>query len=72
MYHIKDEFDFKEKQRFYPEEVQKVTENLYRVEKIIKERTVDGKKQYFIKWLNYPDQYNSWIDEQDLVTSEQS
>lgn len=52
--------------RYYPEELQKVKENLYRVEKIIKTRKVNGKKQFFIKWLNYPDTYNSWVEENDL------
>ena len=53
--------------RFYPEEIQKINENLYRVKKILKKRTINGKKQCFIKWLNYPDNYNSWIDENDLI-----
>ena len=70
MYFIKDENDVKEKQRFYPEEIQKITENLYRVEKILNERIQDGKKQYFVKWLNYPEQFNSWIDDDDLVSKQ--
>jgi hypothetical protein len=48
-------------QRFYPEELQKVTENLHRIEKILKSRVKRGKTEYFVKWLNYPSNYNSWI-----------
>ena len=53
-------------QKFYPEQVQKVKENLFRVEKILKTRTRNGKKQLYVKWLNHPDNYSSWIDESDL------
>ena len=50
-------------QKFYPQDLQKITENLYRIEKIIKTRTRNNKKQYFVKWLNYPDTYNSWVED---------
>jgi len=52
-------------QRFYPQELQKITENLHRIEKVLRTRRVRGIKQYFVKWLNYPPQYNSWIDESE-------
>jgi transposase InsO family protein len=48
-------------QRFYPEELQKVTENLHRIEKVLKTRIKRGKTEYFVKWLNYPSNYNSWV-----------
>ena len=67
MFSIKDENDQKEKQRYYPEEVQKISENLYRVEKVIKTRTKNGKKQHYVKWLNYPDNFNSWIEDDNLI-----
>ncbi len=50
-------------QKFYPQDLQKITENLYRIEKIIKTRTRNNKKEYFVKWLNYPDTYNSWVED---------
>ena len=53
-------------QTFYPEQVQKVIGNVFRVEKILRTRTRNGKKQLFIKWINYPENYNSWVDENDL------
>jgi len=49
------------KQSFYPEQVQKIFDNEYRIEKIIKEKRVRGKLLFFVKWTNYPDSYNSWI-----------
>lgn len=62
-YHIKDYSGKELKRRFYPEEVQKVIENLHRIEKVIKTRKRKGKTEYFVKWLHYPDSYNSWITE---------
>ena len=52
--------------RYYPEQIQKINENLYRIEKIIKSRKYRGKKQHYVKWLNYADEYNSWVDDADL------
>jgi len=53
-------------QRFYPEELQKITENLHRIENGIKTRVRRGKKEHFVKWLNYPDSYNSWVPDKEL------
>jgi hypothetical protein len=55
--------------RFYPEELQKVkvdNDTIYRVEKIIKRRTVNGRKEVFVKWLNYPPSFNQWIPERNI------
>ncbi len=67
LYNIKDGRDNVSEIRYYPEELQRVKENLYRVEKIIKTRIIDGKKQSLIKWLNYPSSYNSWVEESDIL-----
>ena len=50
---------------FYPQELQKVikTDDVYRVEKILK-RT---KNQALVKWLGYPDKFNSWVNVKDLM-----
>ena len=61
-----------QEQKYYPEQIQKVRENLTRIEKILKTRKRNGKKQLYIKWLNYPDNYNSWIDETDLYDLRQN
>ena len=53
--------------RFYPEEVQKFTGVEYRVEKVIKSRTRNGVKQILVKWLNFTEDHNSWINESDYV-----
>ena len=53
-------------QIFYPEQLQKITENLHRIEKILKRRTRKGIKEIFVKWTNYPPTYNSWIAEKEI------
>lgn len=53
-------------QIFYPEQLQKITENLHRVEKILRRRKRSDIKEVFVKWLNYPSTYNSWIPEKDV------
>ena len=53
---------------FYSQELQKVGDKEdYRIEKIIDERRSKGKrKELFVKWLGYPDSFNSWIPQSYL------
>ena len=50
---------------FYAQELQKITkvDDVYKIEKIIKEE----KNRVFVKWLGYPDSFNSWVSKKDLV-----
>lgn len=41
-------------------------DEMYDVERIVGDRVVKGKKQYFIKWLGYPDAENTWEDEHNI------
>ena len=51
---------------WYPEEVQEITDNQYRIEKVLRSRTLpDGTKELFVRWEGWPDKYNSWIKETD-------
>lgn len=51
---------------WYEKELQKVIVDKYWIEKVIKRRTYHGEKQVFVKWLGYPDKFNSWISETEL------
>ena len=53
---------------FYAEELQKVVkkDDVYKIEKILKKRKKGRRVQYLVKWLGYPDTFNSWIFKQDL------
>lgn len=53
--------------KYHEEELQEVTETVHRVEKVIKSRVVDGKREYLVKWLGYNSSYNSWIPAEDLI-----
>jgi hypothetical protein len=53
---------------FYRQELQKVKDKkVYDVEKVMRTRKKGTKKQYLIKWMGYPDTFNSWVDEVDLT-----
>lgn len=52
--------------QFYAEELQLVRGDVFKVEKVIKSRTRRGRKEYFVKWLNFNDQHNSWISAKDI------
>ncbi|ELT99049.1 hypothetical protein CAPTEDRAFT_215988, partial [Capitella teleta] len=41
---------------FYEPELQKASQELYRVEKVVKK----GKTKSLVKWKGYPDSFNSW------------
>ena len=50
---------------FYEKELQKTknTSEVYIIEKIIRK----NKNKYIVKWRNYSDDFNSWIDKDDVV-----
>lgn len=56
---------------FYEQELQKVikTDNTYKIESILKHRTSNGKKEYLVKWLGYPDSFASWVAAEDITTT---
>ena len=68
VYRMKDLMGEDIKGIFYGKELQKVlkTDDVFRVEKVVEERTRKGKKEYIIKWMGYPDKFNSWVAEADL------
>ena len=34
---------------------------------ILKSKTVNGQKKYFVRWRGYPDSFNSWINQDQMV-----
>jgi hypothetical protein len=55
---------------FYDEELQAVDKDIQRdywkVERVVKERGAGRRKEYFVKWLGYPDSMNSWVKAGDI------
>ena len=41
----------------------KNTSEVYIIEKIIRK----NKNKYFVKWRNYYDDFNSWVDKDDII-----
>jgi len=48
---------------FYEQELQKTSQEVYRIEKIEKK----GKTKSLVKWRGYPESFNSWVDNKDLI-----
>ena len=48
---------------FYEKELQKTSQEKFRIEKVLKRK---GDKLY-VKWKGYDNSFNSWIDKKDLV-----
>jgi hypothetical protein len=52
---------------FYERELQKVyLEDIpyFKIEKVLRERRIrDGGREYFVKFKNWPDKYNAWVNE---------
>ena len=50
---------------FYTKELQLIhleSNDLYIIEKVLKERVMNGKHQSLVKWQNYDNKFNSWVD----------
>ena len=68
VYKLKD-YDGEElKGTFYDKELQKVikSDDVYEVEKILKKRGRGRNVQYLVKWLGYPNKFNSWVPASEI------
>ena len=48
---------------FYKPELQKTSQELFRIEKVIKK----GKTKSLVKWKGYSDDFSSWVSNRDIV-----
>jgi hypothetical protein len=48
---------------FYEQELQKSNQDTFLIEKLLKTKG----SRLFVKWLGYPNTFNSWIDKFDVV-----
>ena len=54
---------------WYPEELQPIGDNEYKVERVLKRRAAeDGSRELYVKWLGWPEKFNSWIKDSDYVS----
>ena len=67
-YEVEDYAGERVKGSFYRQELQRVKKpSTYRVEEVLQTRKVGGRKPYYVKWLGYPESFNSWVNEEDMV-----
>lgn len=62
-YKLKDWNDENIRGSFYEPELQKTHQDTFRIEKVLRKQ---GNK-VLVKWLGYPDSFNSWIDSKDVI-----
>jgi hypothetical protein len=64
-YILKDLAGEEIKGKFYEQEIQPVTykaDETFVVERVLKTRRRGRRTEYYVKWRNYPDKFNSWVD----------
>ena len=64
-YEIEDSKGDEVKGTFYEAELQKSSQNVYRIEKVLRRR----KGKALIKWKGYSNDFNSWIPETDITNN---
>ena len=62
-YKIVDLYGEEIKGSFYEPKLQKTSQQLFRIEKVIKR----GKKKSLVKWKGYSNDFNSWVDNKDII-----
>jgi len=68
VYKLKDFGDEEIKGTFYKQNIQDVPkEPIYLVEKQLRKRKVGNQTEVLIKWFGWPEKFNSWIAETDIV-----
>ena len=72
VYRIKDYSDEVIKGVFYEEQLQKILKvnDIFFVSDVIKERIRKGKKEYLVRWLGYPNKFDSWEPIENFVNLE--
>ena len=68
VYKLKDLDGEELKGTFYEQELQKVIkeDDVYEIEKILKKRGRGNNVHYLVKWLGYPNKFNSWVSASEI------
>jgi len=69
VYKLKDLMDEKIEGVFYEQQLNKILkdDDIYYISDLVKTRKKKGKTQYLVRWLGYPDKFNSWVDAENFV-----
>jgi hypothetical protein len=52
---------------FYANEMQPVSGDIFKIETVIKRKTIRGQNKVFVKWKGFNDSHNSWINASDIT-----
>jgi len=52
---------------FYENELQQIEGDVFKVEKVLKKRKYRGKNQIFVKWRDFNDSHNQWINQKSVT-----
>jgi Integrase core domain len=52
---------------FYANELQPITGNIFKIEKVLKKQRIRGVNKLFVKWQGFDDTHNSWINASDVT-----
>ena len=52
---------------FYKQDLQKSTQNVYFLKKILRRRVRNGVREAYVKWSGYSDCFNQWILASDVI-----
>ena len=69
LYQLKDLLDESIDGYFYEIELQPVikdAESTFRIEKVLKRRRRHGQEELYVKWMGWPNKFNSWIQPGDI------
>ena len=63
-YGLRDLYSEQLEGSFYEEELQKIskTDDLWKIEKVLKTRYRNKKKQVLVRWRGFPEKFDLWID----------
>jgi len=65
-YRLKDSFGEVLDGSFYNEQLQKTTQEIYRIEKVIRKKKINGVQHGLVKWMGHNKKFNQWIPVKDL------
>ena len=51
---------------FYENELQKTEQEMFRIEKVIRKKKINGIEHGLVKWSGYNEKYNQWVPVRDL------
>ena len=69
LYKLKDLLDEPIDGYFYEVELQQVTkdaDSAFRIEKVIRRRRRQGQEELYVKWMGWPNKFNSWVLPDDI------